>query len=274
LVYEFLDRVTSWAYLEGTVTYSQNPVQELSGGSSPTVSANIFTGLDIDENFARTDSNGSVVYLNDALGSTIGLSESPGSIASSYSYQPFGATTTGGAASTSTYQFTGRENDGTGLYYSRARYYSPTLQRFISQDPIGFAGGDSNLYAYVANNPITMIDPFGLADSSSYTYGEIRHGTNATAAADKAAWQNIVKASGGTNQTGGGNFMCVGTQNCWFVHSKFACQNGSQHLTTRSAPLAPSGTVTINGHTLYFYYDPLKGWDNAADYRSACQCHR
>jgi RHS repeat-associated protein len=35
-------------------------------------------------------------------------------------------------------QYTGRENDGTGLYYYRGRYYSPTLQRFASQDPLGF----------------------------------------------------------------------------------------------------------------------------------------
>jgi RHS repeat-associated protein len=35
---------------------------------------------------------------------------------------------------------TGRENDGTGVYFYRARYYSATFQRFIAQDPIGFAG--------------------------------------------------------------------------------------------------------------------------------------
>lgn len=60
------------------------------------------------------------------------------------------------------YQFTGRENDGTALYYYRARYYSPTFQRFIAQYPIGFVGGDSDLYAYVRENPALGIDPFGL----------------------------------------------------------------------------------------------------------------
>jgi len=35
----------------------------------------------------------------------------------------------------------------TNLYYYRARYYNPTLQRFISEDPVGFAGGGPNLYA-------------------------------------------------------------------------------------------------------------------------------
>jgi RHS repeat-associated protein len=60
------------------------------------------------------------------------------------------------------YQFTGRENDGTGLYFYRARYYSPTFQRFVSQDPIGLAGGGPNLYAYAVNAPTIFIDPFGL----------------------------------------------------------------------------------------------------------------
>ena len=56
---------------------------------------------------------------------------------------------------------TGRENDGTGLYYYRARYYSPKMQRFLSEDPIEFLGGDVNLFAYVNNNPVLDIDPFG-----------------------------------------------------------------------------------------------------------------
>jgi len=95
------------------------------------------------------------------LGSTIGLVGSGGTIATSYAYQPFGATTAGGAGSTNTYQFTGRENDGTGLYFYRARYYSPTYQRFVAQDPIGFAGGDANLYGYVGNDPINHRDETG-----------------------------------------------------------------------------------------------------------------
>jgi len=42
-----------------------------------------------------------------------------------------------------------------------ARYYNPTLQRFISEDPIGFNGGDVNLYAYVWNSPTNFLDPVG-----------------------------------------------------------------------------------------------------------------
>jgi hypothetical protein len=49
-----------------------------------------------------------------------------------------------------------------GLYYYKARFYSPALGRFLQTDPIGFAD-DTNLYAYVGNNPINLTDPTGLA---------------------------------------------------------------------------------------------------------------
>ena len=48
-----------------------------------------------------------------------------------------------------------------GCFY-RARYYHPELQRFVSEDPIGFAAGDANLYAYVRNDPANFTDATGL----------------------------------------------------------------------------------------------------------------
>ncbi len=138
----------------------RNPVQEIQGG---TPSANLLTGLKVNEYFTRTDSGNNVsTLLADAFGSAIGLVGSAQSMVTSYTYQPFGATTVGGAANGNSYQFTGRENDGAGLYYYRARYYSPTFQRFIGQDPLGFAAGDANLYAYVKNSPQSITDLLGL----------------------------------------------------------------------------------------------------------------
>src|SRR5207248_1117942 len=53
----------------------------------------------------------------------------------------------------------------TGLYYFRARYYDPATGRFLSQDPLSFAIGDSNLYRYVGNSPANEVDPTGLQGS-------------------------------------------------------------------------------------------------------------
>lgn len=61
-----------------------------------------------------------------------------------------------------TYTYTSRENDGTGLLHYRFRYYSPEMQRFISEDPIRLAGGGLNYYSMTRNNPVNRIDPYGL----------------------------------------------------------------------------------------------------------------
>jgi RHS repeat-associated protein len=88
------------------------------------------------------------------------LADSTGALQTQYTFEPFGNTTVTGASTTNTFAFTGRELDATGLYFYRARYYSPSLQRFISEDPIGFRGG-INLYAYTSDSPIIATDPSG-----------------------------------------------------------------------------------------------------------------
>jgi RHS repeat-associated protein len=98
----------------------------------------------------------------DALGSTLALSDSTGTLQTQYTYEPFGNTTVSGSASGNRFQYTGRENDGTGLYYYRARYYDPAIGRFISEDPARLWGGSTNFYAYAYDNPISYSDPFGL----------------------------------------------------------------------------------------------------------------
>ncbi|WHZ29949.1 MAG: hypothetical protein OJF51_004751 [Nitrospira sp.] len=136
-----------------------NPVQEKNGA---TVTADLLTGLGIDEFLTRTDGVGVRALLPDALGSTIALGDGTGTLQTQYTYEPFGVVTQIGAASTTSYKFTGREDDGSGLMYYRARYYHPRFQRFIAEDPIGFLSGDVNVYAYVGNDPLRYTDPFGL----------------------------------------------------------------------------------------------------------------
>ena len=154
-----------------------NPVQET---SEATVLANILGGLGIDEFLARTDVIAATTshLLTDALGSTVALVDGAGTIQTEYTFEPFGRTTTTGLSNTNPFQYTGRENDGTGLYFYRARYYHPQLQRFISEDPILSAGNPDipylapsllddpkmlHAYAYAVNNPLRFTDLSGLS---------------------------------------------------------------------------------------------------------------
>jgi RHS repeat-associated protein len=137
---------------------ADNAGQESFGSA---VTASIWTG-DLDEIFRRSDSNGTVFPITDALGSVIALTDSAGNIVTTYSYDPFGNTTTAGAVSLNPAQYAGRENEGNGLYFYRNRYYSPQLGRFVNEDPVGLAGGDLNLYSYAWDSPMNFVDPTGL----------------------------------------------------------------------------------------------------------------
>lgn len=157
--YDTLNRRTSKTVGGATTHFLHDGwqiVQE-QNGTTPTV--NLLTGLRTDEIFRRTTSTTVENFLTDALGSTVALADASGTIQTTYTYEPYGATTASGPVG-GRYEYTGRENDGD-LYYYRNRYYSPNLRRFVSEDPIGFAGG-SNLYAYAGGNPVQLNDPFGL----------------------------------------------------------------------------------------------------------------
>jgi RHS repeat-associated protein len=182
--YDPLGRRVSKTIGGSTTSYlydGQNPVQELAG-TTPT--ANLLTGLGIDQYLTRTDSVGTRSFLTDALGSSVALADNSGTVQAQYTYEPFGKTTTTGATSTNSFQYTGRENDSLGLYYYRTRYYNPSQQRFISEDRLlqpfailrvrnllRLAMGNQgllNAYSYVFNNPLLLTDPFGLMPSYPY----------------------------------------------------------------------------------------------------------
>jgi RHS repeat-associated protein len=82
-------------------------------------------------------------------------------IQTEYDYEPFGATSTTGPSNKNAYKFTAREDDATGLYYYRARYYHPALGRFVSEDPLDSVD-EPNLFVYVLNRATGVRDPSGL----------------------------------------------------------------------------------------------------------------
>jgi len=115
--------------------------------------------LTLDDPLALTRGADSYFYHKDGLGSVANLTDASGNIKKGYTYRSFGEIHRETGSLVQPFTFTGREYDlESGLYYYRARYYDPKAARFLTQDPIGFAGGDVNLYRYVHNNPVSFRD--------------------------------------------------------------------------------------------------------------------
>ena len=154
----------------------------------------MLASLGVDEYFARITSGTATSILSDALGSTLALTDGSANTTANYQYEAYGNSSTSGSDSTP-FQYTGRESDGaSGLYYYRARYYSPTFERFISSDPIGLAGG-VNRYAYAAANPVSWSDPLGLNPGDPFP-------SRAAAANDALQYTNPTSISQNTEYAG------------------------------------------------------------------------
>jgi len=185
--WDFENRLTSVVLPSagGTVAFKYDPfgrrVQKPSGGSTTSyiydgsalieeldssggLTARYTHGSAVDEPLAQERGGAGYDYLHDGLGSITSLSDSHKNPTNTYSYDSFGNTTASATGVANPFRYTGREFDTeTGLYYYRARYYDPSVGRFIDEDPIGLGGG-TNGYRYVGNRATTLTDPLGLAN--------------------------------------------------------------------------------------------------------------
>jgi RHS repeat-associated protein len=120
----------------------------------------VLNGPDGDEPLVVGEPGDLRVLLADAVGSVLALGDDAGAIAATFTYQPFGARSDPG--SPGAFRFAGREDDGAGLSFHRARHYHLALQRYLSENPAGVVAGRANRYAYARHDPLGRVDPLGV----------------------------------------------------------------------------------------------------------------
>ena len=103
-------------------------------------------------------------YVPDPLGSTVALLDNTQTITDTFSYFPSGTVASRTGTTSTPFQFVGTKGyhaDASGKTYVRARVLEPRKSRWLTEDPIGFGGGDWNLYSYARNGPTRLIDTSG-----------------------------------------------------------------------------------------------------------------
>ncbi len=115
-------------------------------------------------------------YHGDQVGSVVAMTDASENVVNRYAYGPYGEILAEDEAiSDNPFQYVGIfgvMQEPNNLLYMRARYYDPLAGRFLSPDPIGFEGGDWNLFAYAAGRPYLLFDPSGkeLITTAVVTY--------------------------------------------------------------------------------------------------------
>ncbi|MBI3650999.1 MAG: type IV secretion protein Rhs, partial [Acidobacteria bacterium] len=157
--YDALGRRASRTANGATTSFLYDGADVVLDRASDGSTVDYLNGGGIDNKLRQTSSSAPsspAYFLQDHLGSTSALTDASGAVMERQQYEPFGATS---GSSNTRYGYTGRERDSaTGLMYYRARWYDAQQGRFLSQDPLGFRGG-LNLYAYVGNDPVNIVDP-------------------------------------------------------------------------------------------------------------------
>ena len=222
----------------GTSIYAfdgDNIVEETNGAGG--VVARYSQGLNIDEPLAMLRSSTTSYYQADGLGSVTSLTNASGAVANNYTYDSFGNLAASSGSIVNNFRYTGREWDPeTSLYYYRARYYDQNTGKFLSEDPLFFAGGDVNLYRYAWANPITYRDPTGLwggVDDAVFAgggaiVGIVGQGVGDLLSGHLSSWQNYAGAAG-CGAVGGEALLYMGPPAAGALGG--ACQNIVKQLS-------------------------------------------
>ncbi|MFH1231818.1 MAG: RHS repeat-associated core domain-containing protein, partial [Planctomycetota bacterium] len=117
-------------------------------------------------------------YLYDGQGNITHLTDTSGKVIINYDYDAFGSVVYQNGSLENNYQFQTKEYDSnSGLVYFGARYYDPSLGRWLTPDPLGMIDGP-NLYLYCNNNPVGWVDPWGLCKEEDSYWEELEYWFN------------------------------------------------------------------------------------------------
>ncbi len=142
---------------------------DLAGGLTQVLSDGTHSYLYGNGRIAQYIGTSAEYFLGDALGSVRQLADASGNVTLSQSFQPYGEVLDSAGSASTAYGFTGEWTDNTGLVYLRARYYAPTISRFMTRDTWGgdiYRTMSFNTWLYGYSNPVKYKDPSGMIPQS------------------------------------------------------------------------------------------------------------
>ncbi|HQV03030.1 MULTISPECIES: RHS repeat-associated core domain-containing protein [unclassified Novosphingobium] len=165
----------------------------------------------------------------DERGSVIAVSDGSGAMLSVNRYDEYGIPQSGGAGR---FRYTGQAwLSELGMYYYKARMYSPSLGRFMQTDPIGYGDG-MNLYNYVGSDPVNATDPSGMTTcSQTITYHQHMWLSNGTVVPGQI---HILNSSIECSSSGGGSNAAEMRRMAWAESRGGAGGSGGRSRTTNS----------------------------------------
>jgi RHS repeat-associated protein len=235
-VYDALDRRIVVVTADGTtITVNDRQQAWVDFGSIGEVPVRYLYDDTVDVLLAKTDHGGNTSFANtDHLGSIIAYVES-NDIVPLAGYLAYGWSLSDLAISR--FGFNGREFDaGFELSYYRSRYLDSQTGQFLSEDPIGFASNDANVFRYAFNSPIMNIDPSGRSTVSEYVTFAFQLATPFSTATAIGALIGFLHGFSGAN--------------LFYLSEVLAGQNcgGAIDATNRQVEAVKAALTRIRGH--------------------------